>query len=103
MCSFCDEAGDDNNGTWRLDRQPRLICIDKLKVDAHWLDLASQEKLYWGRRKFFFNLVCHLFRMQRTSLVRYVSSQFRTINAHFIIIRGNLGRLKRRGRSLERS
>ena len=26
-----------------------------------------------------------------------------TINAHLIIIRGNLGRLKRRGRSLERS
>ena len=52
---------------------------------------------------FFLNLVCHLFRMQRTSLVRYVSSQFRTINAHFIIIGGNLGRLKRRGRSLERS
>ena len=35
MCSFCDEAGDGNNDTWRLDRQTRRICIDELKVDAH--------------------------------------------------------------------
>ena len=46
MCSFCDEAGDDNNDTGRLDRQPRLIC--------------TQEKLYWGRRKYFFFSVSSL-------------------------------------------
>ena len=75
MCSFCDEAGDDNNDTWRLDRQPRLICIDKLKVDAHWLNLAPQEKLYWGRRKYFFFSVSSLSNAKDIfSTLRYLHS-----------------------------